>query len=423
MKLERVVWIVLSLVGFSAGFFLRTGDNTDATLSIAEEVPVVENEVGDEVGELAIDPEEEQPVESDTVIVDTEEVVEEPVESALSFRDSLVDILGRVDGTDRLLEFGGLLKGLSGENWREVLGVFVEQNKLYGMQHPAEWDLFVKRAGEIVGREAVDHFAETGVLNDAKTSLESWASKDPAGAFAWLEEDANRKMRPQILGAAIRGVAQQRPDMAIDLLETLDVGDRGKYSRHLVPIFVQALGIEETSVLLDGVLERSVALGEERSEYVSTLFNQLAWRYLNNARVQGEWSVAVEMITPHARMPYLNPAYVGEFVRGFATEDPVGALNWVGGLYEGEPDAVPNGVGYWSIMDEWSKEQGIGAVNDWMSQNVEHPHFDRLAGRHAQHVYAASKDFEVAMSWVNQISDATRRQRAAGYLKQMKKRE
>ncbi len=337
----------------------------------------------------------------------------EAVQSPLSFRQSISDVLRRSSGSDRMLDLSDLLRNLDRSNWLVTLDAFVEQTQVHGRRHPMEWSLFVQRAGEVVGKEAMLYFAESGIPNAARISLEGWASVDPEGAFEWLEQEADPDLRENILGAAIRGVGQTKPDLAISLLESLDVADRAKYTGQLFPIFVQSVGMDEASALFDDMAVRAVENGEQDAPHMKALIGQLAQRTLANAYTQGGWDYAIERIEKHVGHPYLETRYVASLASGYAREEPEKAIDWLGGLYESDPDGAPQGLGYFSIVDTWIEKSGYEEVGEWMETNTGHPHYDRMVNRYAQRILLNGGGADEAISWVNRIESPEKRRQIA----------
>jgi hypothetical protein len=70
----------------------------------------------------------------------------------------MIAALNEPISTERWMMLAGVLQGLSPANWRGVLQALDDERRLHGRENADARAFFVRRAGEVVGRDALTEF-------------------------------------------------------------------------------------------------------------------------------------------------------------------------------------------------------------------------------------------------------------------------
>ena len=306
--------------------------------------------------------------------------------------------------TDRFTQLAATLQDLSPENWRGVLEAFDEQRKLFGEANPEAWEFFVRRAGESVGRDAMDHFVQNGNIDAARSALTGWASKHPVEALNWLGKVADQQTNTAIAGAAMRGLAATEPDLALTLLEGMPLERRKHYTNDLVASIVRGAGIEQAEALVNGMISRATADGSAGDEYVTRMFKDFADLKVRNAVVRGDVSGAAEWVRSQVGQSYFDPGILRTAAEQMARTQPQETIAWLDSIYASstlQQSLKP--VGYGAAITPWVRKDGLSAVGSWLNSNQGHPQYDTMTAQYTALVL--DKNPKEAMRVANTIKD------------------
>jgi len=302
-------------------------------------------------------------------------------------------------------------------------------NAFYRQQENGIWDynellLFAERAGEVVGEKATLWFSENQSMekysvDTIRACLAGWVRKDLDGAFEWLETEIELKYRNKYWGAALESVGNTDPNTAIELLEQLPVELRERYTDHLMAQIVRSVGIDEAERTFNGMVERARNKGELDGAYLTNLFtNFIDHKLVSIEGRPGEGGNIKDLASwlsesGHIAQPYVSEYLIEETVNDLAETDHMAALEWLDTIYSNYPKK--DVVGYDLLVTQWAYKEGNSAVGDWLNNNINHPHYDRIARKHVQYL-AKAGDGETAMQWIDNIHNEKLKAQALRYI-------
>ncbi len=306
--------------------------------------------------------------------------------------------------TEKYFALMAVLQKLSAENWVEVDAAFGEARKGTGLSHPEAFDLFVRRAGEVAGREAVEFLLQRQNFASAGSALMGWASLSPAAALRWLGRDVDAETRQRILGGAIRGLALSEPDLAIKMLEELPVKDRAGHAGELASSMVRAAGLDRAQAHIENMLTRANTAGIANERYLKQVFSDYAVLRIRQSSASGELPQAVEWLNRHIGQPHLDHQVIAEAAGRLAARNPQETFRWLEGVNAALLRAGSESTaGYRVLLDAWMVKEGQREVDAWLRGQAGHPHYDHLAWQYAALI--ASRDSASAATWAATIRD------------------
>lgn len=300
--------------------------------------------------------------------------------SRATMHQQMIAALNEPISTERWLMLASVLQGLSADNWQGALQAFDDERRLYGKEHADARAFLVRRAGEVVGRDAIAYFLAQKDREAVTSALTGWASKRPTEALEWLAQQTNAGDRAQFTGAAIRGLAMTEPDLAISFLEQAPSADRRKYTANLVSTLVRTAGLEQTQRLVAGMIDRANSGGTLSERYMTDVFRDLAEITVRRAYVAGNVESAIAWVDQHVGQPYVNYETVRNSAGQLANHDPVQALAWLEKVNARATfPAEISPVGYGTVLYAWTGKVGLEPVGQWLAANPNHVAYDRLA--------------------------------------------
>lgn len=304
-----------------------------------------------------------------------------------------------------------ILQRLTTDNWQEVLTAFVEERKLTGLAHSEAFELFARRAGEVVGKEAVSLFLGNRNISSANQALMGWASKSPAEALQWLGRAVDPDTRRSVLGGAIRGLALSEPDLAIRTLEGLPANERSRYTGELVTSMLRAVGIDQTQGLVENMITSATQAGTLRAGYLMDVFSDYALLRLRQSAANGTLPDTVHWLDRHVGQPYVDHKIIADVTARLAPQNPQETFRWLEGvnttlLRAGDGSTA----GYRVLLATWANKDGAPVVETWLHSQAAHPHYDHLAYHYA--ALLAGRDPQKAAHWADSIKNETVRKDA-----------
>jgi hypothetical protein len=301
------------------------------------------------------------------------------------------------------------LQKLSRDNWREVLQAFEEERKRTGLGHPEVFEIFVRRAGEVAGKDVVSYFLQSGWVAGANEAMIGWASKNPTEALQWLGREADVETRHNVMGAAIRGLALTEPDLAVKTLEEQPMKERNKYANELVTSMLRTIGLDGAQRLVEGMITRAAESGSLKEDYLKHVFYDYSMLRIAQSAANGTIADAVAWVNQHVGQPYVDHRIIEETTARLAGQNPQETFRWLERvnttLLQAGDDST---AGYRALLSAWAKKEGAPAVETWLQSQASHPHYDHLAWQYAALV--AEQDSVKATKWANTIKDPTIKQ-------------
>lgn len=306
---------------------------------------------------------------------------------------------------EKIMQLATVLRHLSRDNWRGALQAF-EDARRQGEENPEAWAFFVRRAGEVIGKDVVTYFVGKDNLEAARSALTGWASTDPSAALLWIGKEADPETYRLIIGAAIRGLALTEPDLAVSAMEGIPIERRKNYVHDFVASVAQGAGLQQTEEIVNGILHRAATNGQAGDDYVKTIFADLADMKARRAALSGDTAGLGDWVKSHLDQPYADVSIIRGTAEQLARVDGPRALGWLDSLLAAGVGADPRvPMGYGSVLAIWANKDGPVTVNRWLASNTNHPRYDYMVGQYA--AYLAGSNAAEATRLAATIKDGT----------------
>lgn len=287
---------------------------------------------------------------------------------------------------ERIMQVATVLRHLSPDNWRGALQAF-EDARRQGEENPEAWAFFVRRAGEVIGKDAVTYFVGKNDLEAARSALTGWASTDPSAALLWIGREAGADTHRLIVGAAIRGLALTEPDLAVSAMEGIPIERRKNYVHEFVASVAQGAGLQQTEEIVNGILRRAGTNGHAADDYVREIFADFAEMKARRAALSGDTAGLGDWVKSHLGQPYADVSIIRGTAEQLARVDGPRALGWLDSLLAAGVGADPRvPMGYGAVLAMWAHKDGPTAVNRWLADNTNHPRYDYMVGQYAAYL-------------------------------------
>jgi hypothetical protein len=319
--------------------------------------------------------------------------------------------LRQPSATDKYSSLMAIFKKLSPGNWRGVLEAFDQERKLTGLAHPEAFELFIRRAGEVAGKDVVGFFLSSNNMRDANSAMMGWASKSPEDALSWLGQQTSADARQKMLGGAIRGLALSEPDLAVKTLEGVPVQDRNKYTQEFVTSMVRSAGIEGAQALVETMVGHATKNGELNADYIKSVFSDYALLRLQQASATGQVASAVNWLDQYIGQPYLDKSVITSATASLARQNPQETFRWLEAVNTTmAKTGAQDSVGYRVLLDTWANKEGQPVVSSWLQTQTANPQYDQLAYQYT--AILAHQGSASATQWANSIQNSATRQNA-----------
>jgi hypothetical protein len=287
----------------------------------------------------------------------------------------------------RRLAFGRLLEALTPENALEIREQLVASGA-----GGEEWRDFNYSWGAMAGVEAVN-FAVSSKEPDLDAALAGWASANPDGAIAFLDDlpEGMRENRGRFAESVVSGLANRDTNSATDLAIKL-AGDGGVQGEKLMGLIAgKALrhsGIEDSAAwsesLPDGPL-KAAAMDVIAGEYVKR-----------------DPEAAAQWVSGFADQDYAA-GVIEEVGDGLAKRDPVAAASWLENLPEGRGQVV----GLSSVFGDWEDRDPVAASEYLLSMPESALRDSAISGFSRGYAW---QDPQAAIAWAEDIGDPALRE-------------
>jgi hypothetical protein len=284
--------------------------------------------------------------------------------------------------TAMFMQLATVFQHISPGNWRGALLAFQEARER-GEDPGPVWEMFARRAGETVGKEAVEYFVTGNDLASARLALTGWASANPPEALAWIGREASADTRTLIMGAAIRGLALTEPDLAMQAIEGIPIERRKEYVWDFAAQLVRGAGLEQAGEIIDGMIRRATTSNQAGDDYVKRIFSEYAEIKARRTAASGDLTELADWVKAHVNQPYADVSLVWNTAAQLAQTSVPRALAWLDTLHAagpvGEPD-IPRGYG--AVLATWATKDGPTAVASWLAANTTHPRYDQIVSQY-----------------------------------------
>jgi len=313
------------------------------------------------------------------------------------------ELLSLPDRFERMRQLCDLLRGVTTDNWRDIIDVFVRQTASTGRRHPDEWRLTLARVGEIAGAAAVEEMlasAKQWEQGRAPALLAGWAAGDPKAAQAWLaSQDPERQ---KLLGPGlVNGLARSEPDAALAVMQSF-AGMRDTLVPQIMDETIQRGGFRAGEELLMRTFSRT----DVPADVKGALFYHIGMREIEMARFRGEPEAVLDWADSYvARDLVMGPATLKEIVAFSAQADAPATLAWIEARSDKwAPEHHSSGI--WPAIATAMLAQAPEQFAKWMEAHRDHPQRDQIARAVAQQL-AKRGDYEQARQWSVGIQDPT----------------
>ena len=397
----HLVWALLVVVAFCAGFFLAadsTGSNPNASLQ--ERAAPSSGRVELPASSVAQDPSRGALV----TVGGAHAALSADDARALTF-----ELLREPNRLERLSQFCDVLRRVTPENWRGMLDAFKRQTAFEGREHGDEWKLLLQRIGAVAEADAVlDALNSNGANRGdrARNTLEGWIMANPDAAVAWVKTRSPEE-RAVLDGAVIHSLAGIAPLQALELaLAQRDAGVREWAISELSKVAVQHGGFRQGEELLGAVMNRPDV--DEATK--RRIFMELAQKRITMARVREEPMAALQWLDGYlsGEESPAGATAVGQLVATAAASDPSAALQWLDARADRFTHA--QAVLAYNAALQAVYQSAPEQFTSWLSANQNHPVHNGLVEAYTNELIAVGRTAEVG-AWMKSVQDAPTRQR------------
>ncbi len=304
------------------------------------------------------------------------------------------DALYQPNRMDRRQKVIALLEEVTSENWQGMIDSFGMQTIHTGRRHDEEWDLALRRAGEVAGSVAVESFLNgKGVANDlhAGVCLEAWAARQPKDAAAWFRSREDDPKTSLMAVAMVRGLAQSDPVAALTFVESMPRENRLSFAEELANGVVQHGGIESAMKYV----EQAAQSGD--LNYAQAFFAQVGEKVFFANWVGQSPEAACRWVEGQLQQPYMTPGVVRHAAGDYAIKNPEEALTWLEkSVAESAPAFLDAGIG--GVMTRWNDNTKVAA---WLEAHPDHPLRDMVTRHFAWRL--GPLDSAAAEQWISTI--------------------
>ena len=300
------------------------------------------------------------------------------------------------DERERQMAWLAMLSNLTAENAMDVRELFRKMDA-QGRWFVPEWNAFWARWGEVDGPAALAQVNALGSMREyqpmlAERIVKGWATKDPAGARAWLLANTSSSWYEGALRGFLDGQARTNLDAATQDAIVLGKGrDMGRLTQVLTE---QALQQRQLSGMLEWwqTLPDDPADGSARREAVAHVFQRLM--VASDGRANA-WLAEL------AGTPYRADEQIGSLAETIAEKSPAGALTWVTSLPPSPSDGHYTGIGR---TVRTLAQQNPATVEEWLNKLPPSPLRDQGLVAYARHLDDAAQA-DAAQRWRSQVED------------------
>lgn len=289
----------------------------------------------------------------------------------------------------RRLAFSRLLASLTPDNALEIR----EQLVSFGADGE-QWRDFNYSWGALAGMEAFT-FAASSEERDLDAVLTGWASADPNGALALLDNlpEDMKGSRDRLAANVVAGLADRDPTLATDLVLRLAREGAGQPENLIAIVASETLRTSSpeeaaawSETLPDGAL-KGAAMGR-----------------IANAYVERDPEAAARWAQRHADQDYAARA-IEQVADKWAEREPVEAVTWLQNLPEGRGQVA----GLRSVFGDWEDRDPVAAGEYLLSMPRSAQRDSAISGFSTGYAW---QDPQTAIAWAQDISDPSLRQQS-----------
>lgn len=310
-----------------------------------------------------------------------------PSGKSLSFENLARQAAKDPDPLNRRLAFTRLLESMTPEN-----AMAIREQLVAAGTSGEDWRDFNYRWGALAGWEVVEYAASTEE-RDMNDALAGWASADPGGAMAILDNlpENMKGSRDSLTASVVEGISHQDPALAADFVLRLAADGKGNGERLIDIVARQALrgGDHESAAawsetLPDGAVKAAA-------------MDRIAGTY-----VRKDPEAAAQWVQAYATEDYAARV-IEEVGDGLARRDPGAAADWLGDL----PAGRGQNVGLQSVFGDWEDRDPVAAGEYLMKMPQSAQRDSAISGFSRGYAW---QDPKTAIAWAEDISDPNLRQ-------------
>ena len=303
------------------------------------------------------------------------------------------------DMIERMGAYMDALRNMNSSNLPEVINAFEALPLGYGrhlemkllMRRWAEFDPIsaLKYADESLDEKSEKRFAKTEVIA-------GWATRDSAGAIAWVEqnksETQNSSERNSLILGLVKGIAENDLESADHYTQNLPQGSaKWQASTYLAQEYAK----KETNEAIRWANEYPKDDERMRATILGQLGSKLAQKDL---QATAEW--AESMPTDKA-----SEQVISNLLSHWSTKNPKEAALWSSQLKDPGKKVEAMKI----LTNKWSLRDPI-ATASWLNQFPPSEELDPVVGEFVNRI--SSRDPEGAMGWASSIVNGDQKQRA-----------
>jgi hypothetical protein len=220
-----------------------------------------------------------------------------------------------------------------------------------------EWNLVLMRASEVAPEAVIESARRSGnsrLEDEIDLVMCLWAAKEPARAWAWLEENAGSRRR-NLERSYIVGLTRNNPTeaLAFAIDPRRDVGQP-----EVISALLSVVADERGMQAMDQCMEQ-VAVRTEVPEHVKELFFRHAAEEHERAIAAGaDPSRSLQWIERFTREPWAKDWHFASIANLAARQNPAATMAWV--------DAVGG-----RMTDEQVQWCSVRVIQNWVEQSLD----------------------------------------------------
>jgi hypothetical protein len=331
----------------------------------------------------------------------------ERVRSALSDSDELT----------RQGRMATLLTGMTTDNWPSIMHGFATATLQDGRKNDPEWEMAMKRIGQVAGADGMNYYFQEGVKNRSMAAsgqcLKGFATAHPDDARNWYTKLPDGDEKSQLRGALVVGLTESAPLKARDFVESLPPQERLGAVGDLVIGTIQSAGYAAANQLLAHAEDLAKDGDAANADYARAIFKTYSDRVFQISAEHHSPEAACRWLGDNLGKPYVTPGVVAKAAASYASEDPAQAIDWLEASVASHGDASLLQAGAQGLVARWNDETAIAT---WLNSHPTDQLYDPLAQSYARRI--AGKDPEAARQWIDNIKDETIKATAQQWLDQ-----
>ncbi|MGI8603545.1 MAG: hypothetical protein ACR2OZ_11180 [Verrucomicrobiales bacterium] len=265
------------------------------------------------------------------------------------------------------------------------------------------------RVGQLTGSKYIRLPTEPNgnVEIGAKEFFAGWASADPAGAKAWIEQLEPGRVRNELTAALVESAVETDPKLASEIYFSLPAGQQRALVDKMLSALTGRSGITAAQQWF-GDLESGPLSGSVDPGVLREVYDNIAARLAQN---HSDRNPAKQWLLEGVGKPWFSDRTVNALIHRLAADEPGESLNFLVELHSKEPNVpaemVRNRV---EMVITNSAKQSLNRIGAWLGENQNHALYDYAARFFAEKTMR--EDPVSAQAWAQTIKDEALRSEA-----------